>query len=144
MHLKQERQARGHRPAKRVITFGTFDVLHVGHLRLLERASQLGDELIVGVSSDALNYAKKRRYPVYNQSDRLSLIRSMRYVTDVFVEESLELKRDYIVQHAADVLVMGDDWAGKFDFCNDLCEVVYVERTPSISTTEIIEVIRRG
>jgi glycerol-3-phosphate cytidylyltransferase len=141
MQLKQERRQR---PNKRVITFGTFDVFHVGHLRLLERASQLGDELIVGVSSDALNYAKKSRYPIYNQSDRLSLIRSMRHVTDVFVEESLELKRDYIVEHAADLLVMGDDWAGRFDFCSDLCEVVYLERTPSISTTEIIEVIRRG
>jgi glycerol-3-phosphate cytidylyltransferase len=144
MHLKLEPLERGQRPAKRVITFGTFDVLHVGHLRLLERASQLGNELIVGVSSDALNYAKKSRYPIYNQNDRLSLIRSMRCVTNVFVEESLELKRDYIVEHAADVLVMGDDWAGRFDFCSDLCEVVYLERTPSISTTEIIEVIRRG
>jgi glycerol-3-phosphate cytidylyltransferase len=130
--------------SRRVITFGTFDVLHLGHLRLLQRASALGDALIVGVSTDALNYAKKLRYPVYNQQHRISLIAGMRCVDEVFLEESLDLKRDYIVKHQADVLVMGDDWNGRFDFCRDLCEVVYLERTPSISTTEIIEVIRQG
>lgn len=129
---------------RRVITFGTFDVLHLGHLRLLERASKLGDTLIVGVSTDALNYRKKQRYPIYSEHDRATLIASMRYVDEVFLEESLDLKREYIVQHAANVLVMGDDWKGRFDFCQDLCEVVYLERTPSISTTEIIEVIRQG
>jgi glycerol-3-phosphate cytidylyltransferase len=130
--------------SRRVITFGTFDVLHLGHLRLLQRASTLGDALIVGVSTDALNYAKKQRYPIYNQEHRVSLIAGMRCVHEVFLEESLDLKRDYIVRHQADVLVMGDDWKGRFDFCRDLCEVVYLERTPSISTTEIIEVIRQG
>jgi glycerol-3-phosphate cytidylyltransferase len=129
---------------RRVITFGTFDVLHLGHLRLLERAGQLGDVLIVGVSTDALNYAKKQRYPIYSEQARVSLIAGMRCVHDVFLEESLDLKREYIVRHQADVLVMGDDWKGRFDFCRDLCEVVYLERTPSISTTEIIEVIRQG
>jgi glycerol-3-phosphate cytidylyltransferase len=129
---------------RRVITFGTFDVLHLGHLRLLERASKLGDSLVVGVSTDALNYSKKHRYPIYRESDRASLIAGMRCVDEVFMEESLELKRDYIVQYKADVLVMGDDWKGRFDFCQDLCDVVYLERTPSISTTEIIEVIRQG
>jgi len=131
-------------PPRRVITFGTFDVLHLGHLRLLERASKLGDTLIVGVSTDALNYSKKQRYPIYSEHARATLIASMRYVDEVFLEESLERKREYIVQHAANVLVMGDDWKGRFDFCQDLCEVVYLERTPSISTTEIIEVIRQG
>ncbi|GLQ97899.1 adenylyltransferase/cytidyltransferase family protein [Dyella mobilis] len=128
----------------RVITFGTFDVLHLGHLRLLERASRLGDELIVGVSTDALNYSKKHRYPIYGEKDRATLIAGIRCVSEVFMEESLDLKRDYIVRHRADVLVMGDDWQGRFDFCRDLCEVVYLARTPSISTTEIIEVIRKG
>ena len=129
---------------RRVITFGTFDVLHLGHLRLLERASELGDELVVGVSTDALNYSKKQRYPIYREKDRATLIASMRCVDKVFMEESLELKRDYIVKHQADILVMGDDGHGRFDYCKDLCEVVYLERTPSISTTEIIEVIRQS
>jgi glycerol-3-phosphate cytidylyltransferase len=139
------KQAVNHSRAKqRVITFGTFDVLHFGHLRLLERACTLGDVLIVGISTDALNYSKKQRYPIYSEKDRAALVASMRCVDEVFMEESLDLKRNYIVQHKADVLVMGDDWKGRFDFCKDLCEVVYLERTPSISTTEIIEVIRQG
>ncbi|MCQ8850413.1 adenylyltransferase/cytidyltransferase family protein [Alteromonas stellipolaris] len=126
---------------KRVITFGTFDVFHVGHVNLLQRAAALGDQLIVGVSTDALNYSKKQRYPVYNQNDRMKIINSLRYVNLCFEEESLEKKRDYILQYNADALVMGDDWKGKFDEFKDICEVVYLERTPSVSTTQIIEVI---
>ena len=125
--------------SKIVITFGTFDVLHVGHIRVLNRAAELGDRLVVGVSSDALNFAKKGRNPVFSQDERLELVSNVKSVDDVFVEESLELKRDYISEHRADVLVMGDDWAGKFDFVSDLCEVVYLPRTPSVSTTAIIE-----
>jgi glycerol-3-phosphate cytidylyltransferase len=123
----------------KVITFGTFDVLHVGHLRILQRARQLGDYLVVGVSSDALNIAKKSRAPVFSQDERCELIRNLRCVDEVFVEESLELKRQYVIDHGADVLVMGDDWAGRFDFVSDLCKVVYLPRTPSISTTAVIE-----
>lgn len=129
---------------KRVITFGTFDVLHIGHVNILERARALGDHLTVGVSSDALNLEKKGRLPVYPQEHRIKIIASLRFVDDVFVEESLEKKRDYILEHHADVLVMGDDWAGRFDHMAEHCEVVYLARTPSISTTEIIEVVRRG
>jgi glycerol-3-phosphate cytidylyltransferase len=125
----------------KVITFGTFDVLHVGHLRILQRARQLGDYLVVGVSSDALNIAKKSRAPVFSQDERCELIRNLRCVDEVFVEESLELKRQYVIDHGADVLVMGDDWAGRFDFVSDLCKVVYLPRTPSISTTAVIEQI---
>ncbi|HEX2306900.1 MAG TPA: adenylyltransferase/cytidyltransferase family protein [Jatrophihabitantaceae bacterium] len=125
----------------KVITFGTFDVLHVGHLRILQRARQLGDCLVVGVSSDALNIAKKSRAPVFSQDERCELIRNLRCVDEVFVEESLELKRQYVIDHGADVLVMGDDWAGRFDFVSDLCKVVYLPRTPSISTTAVIEQI---
>ena len=99
-----------------VITFGTFDVFHVGHIRVLQRAAALGDRLVVGVSADALNIAKKGRAPVYTQDERMEIVASLRVVDEVFVEESLELKRDYIVEHDADVLVMGDDWAGKFDW----------------------------
>jgi glycerol-3-phosphate cytidylyltransferase len=122
-----------------VITFGTFDVLHVGHLRILQRSRALGDRLVVGVSSDALNVAKKSRPPVFSQEERCELIANLKCVDDVFVEESLELKRDYVEKYAADILVMGDDWAGRFDFLSDICEVVYLPRTPSISTTGVIE-----
>jgi glycerol-3-phosphate cytidylyltransferase len=122
-----------------VITFGTYDVFHVGHLRILERAAALGDRLVVGVSADALNLAKKGRKPVFSQEERLEIVAALKVVDEVFVEESLELKRDYVVQYKADVLAMGDDWKGRFDFVSDLCEVVYFPRTPSVSTTELIE-----
>ena len=122
-----------------VITFGTFDVFHVGHIRVLQRAAALGDRLVVGVSADELNMAKKGRAPVYSQDERMEIVASLRVVDGVFVEESLEKKRDYILEHGAQVLVMGDDWAGKFDWVSDVCEVVYLPRTPSVSTTGLIE-----
>ena len=127
-----------------VITFGTFDVLHVGHVRVLNRAAELGGRLVVGVSSDALNYAKKGRNPVFTQDERMEIVANIKVVDTVFVEESLELKRQYVLEHGADVLVMGDDWAGKFDFLSDICKVVYLPRTPSVSTTAIIEHITSG
>ena len=126
---------------KTVITFGTFDVFHVGHVNILQRAAMLGDTLIVGISTDELNYSKKGRYPIYKQLDRMKIVNGLRYVNLCFFEESLELKREYIERYNADILVMGDDWAGKFDCMSDICEVNYLERTPSVSTTEIIEVI---
>ena len=129
---------------KKIITFGTFDVFHAGHVKILERARSLGDFLIVGVSSDELNKQKKNRYPIYNQADRLHIVESLRCVDSVFVEESLEMKEQYIRMFDADVLVMGDDWKGKFDHFSDICDVHYFERTPSISTTEIIEIVRTG
>ena len=126
---------------KTVITFGTFDVFHVGHINILQRAAALGDTLIVGVSTDSLNFSKKGRNPIYPERDRMKIINSLRYVNFCFPEDSLEKKADYIKQFDADVLVMGDDWEGKFDHLKDICEVVYLKRTPSVSTTEIIEVI---
>lgn len=125
---------------KKVITFGTFDIFHIGHINILERAAQLGDYLIVGVSSDKLNFSKKQRYPVYNEKERVKIISSLKVVNEVFVEESLELKLEYIKKYNADVLVMGDDWKGKFDWVKSECEVIYLPRTPSVSTTEIIEI----
>ena len=125
-----------------VLTFGTFDVFHVGHLRLLERARALGDVLVVGVSTDALNVAKKGRPPVFPEDERVALIRALRCVDEVFLEHSLELKREYLLRHRADVLAMGDDWKGRFDEFGDICRVVYFERTPAISTTAVIEKIR--
>ncbi|ELN2575631.1 MULTISPECIES: adenylyltransferase/cytidyltransferase family protein [Enterobacter] len=127
---------------KRIITFGTFDVFHVGHINIIERAKNLGDYLIVGVSSDELNFSKKQRYPIYNQSDRVKIISSMKCVDEVFIEESLELKLEYIKKFKADVLVMGDDWTGRFDWVKSDCEVIYLPRTPSVSTTEIIEIVK--
>ena len=126
----------------RVITFGTYDIFHVGHVNIIERAKLHGDHLIVGVSSDKLNISKKGRPPVYCEDDRQHIIRSMRCVDEVFLEESLELKADYIKYYNADILVMGDDWQGKFDHLKDICQVIYLPRTPSVSTTEIIEVVK--
>lgn len=126
-----------------VITFGTFDVFHIGHLRILERARLHGEHLVVGVSSDALNVAKKGRPPVFSEDERTAIVGALRCVDRTFLEESLEAKGDYIAHYGADVLVMGDDWAGKFDEFQKLCDVVYLPRTPSISTTATIEKIRR-
>lgn len=126
-----------------VLTFGTFDVFHIGHLRILERAATLGDRLIVGVSSDALNISKKGRPPVFPEDERMSILTAFRCVDEVFLEESLEEKRNYLLRYRADVLAMGDDWKGRFDEFRDICHVVYFERTPAISTTAVIEKIRR-
>ena len=127
---------------RRVITFGTFDVLHMGHINILKRAKKEGDYLIVGISSDELNFSKKNRNPVYSYKHRKKLIKSIKYVDQVFKEKSLDLKAGYIKKYKADVLIMGDDWQGKFDHFKDLCEVIYLPRTPSISTTEIIEIVK--
>ena len=126
----------------RVITFGTFDIFHVGHLSLLERARALGTHLTVGVSTDALNEAKKGRPPVYGYVERARIVAALRCVDAVFPEESLEQKRAYVLAHRADLLVMGDDWAGRFDNLRDACRVAYLPRTPSISTSATIEKIR--
>lgn len=128
--------------ATTVLTFGTFDVLHLGHLRILERAAMEGERLVVGVSSDAFNVAKKGRAPVFPQDERMQIVAALRCVDDVFLEESLELKREYLLRYNADVLAMGDDWLGRFDGFSDVCRVVYFKRTPAISTTALIEKIR--
>lgn len=127
--------------SRTVVTFGTFDVFHVGHLRVIERARTLGDRLVVGVSADALNLRKKGREPVINEQERLEIVAALKAVDAVFLEESLEQKREYLLEYGADVLVMGDDWAGRFDEFSDICEVVYLPRTPAISTTALIEKI---
>ena len=126
----------------RIITFGTYDVLHIGHIRLLKRAKSLGSHLIVNVSSDGLNRNKKGREPIYPLKSRLEIISSLRFVNEVFVEDSLELKAEYITSKNAETLVMGDDWRGRFDHLNEYCKVVYLPRTPSNSTTEVTEIIK--
>ena len=127
---------------KRVITFGTFDLFHIGHLNIIQRSAALGDALIVGVSSDELNFNKKGFYPLYPIKNRMAIISALKTVKSVFIEESMDLKREYIISNHANVLVMGDDWAGTFDDLNDICEVVYLPRTDDISTTAIKERIR--
>ncbi|TDG11617.1 glycerol-3-phosphate cytidylyltransferase [Seongchinamella unica] len=127
---------------KTVLTFGTFDLFHFGHLRILQRARELGDSLVVGVSSDALNFSKKGKYPIFSEEHRLAIVSEIKGVDRVFVEESLEKKREYILSQKADLLVMGDDWKGKFDDLSDVCEVVYLERTPALSTTEYKNIIK--
>ena len=130
------------KPNRRVITFGTFDVFHVGHLRMLQRAMSFGNWLAVGVSSDQLNLEKKGRLPVYPFMERMQIIAAIRGVDYVFAEESLEEKFEYISRCSADVFVIGEDWKGKFDHLNYFCEVVYLPRTEGVSTTAVIEKIR--
>ena len=126
-----------------VITFGTFDVFHVGHLRVIQRAAALGDRLVVGVSADALNLRKKDRLPVFSEAERMEIVAALKPVDEVFLEESLEQKREYVLRYDAQVLVMGDDWQGRFDDLGDVCRVEYLSRTPAISTTALIEKIAR-
>jgi glycerol-3-phosphate cytidylyltransferase len=126
----------------RVITFGTFDIFHVGHLNILQRSAQMGSHLIVGISTDALNFSKKQRNPVCPEKSRSDIVAALKCVGEVFFEESLALKRQYILDFKADILVMGDDWQGQFDEFRDICKVVYLPRTPSISTTELIEIVK--
>ena len=126
-----------------VITFGTFDVFHVGHLRVIQRAAALGDRLVVGVSADALNLRKKDRLPVFSEAERMEIVAALKPVDEVFLEESLEQKREYVLRYDAQVLVMGDDWQGRFDGLGDVCRVEYLARTPAISTTALIEKIAR-
>jgi len=121
--------------SRTIVTFGTFDLFHRGHLRILERAAQLGDRLVVGVSSDEMNWDKKNLLPTIPLSHRFALVNSMKQVDATFVEESLEAKREYLLQNNADVLVMGDDHTGAFDHLSDIVEVVYLPRTEGVSTT---------
>jgi glycerol-3-phosphate cytidylyltransferase len=126
---------------KRVITFGTFDIFHIGHLNIIKRAAALGDELYVGVSTDNLNFNKKNHPTIFKEKERLEIIKNIKGVTEAFFEESLQLKRDYILKYKIDILVMGDDWKGKFDDLNNVCETVYLPRTKNISSTDIKEAV---
>ncbi len=121
---------------KRVITYGTFDLLHVGHINILRRARALGDYLIVVLSTDEFN-AVKNKTAYYSYEDRKTILESIRYVDEVLPEYNWEQKIDDVVKIKVDVFVMGDDWKGRFDFLKDYCEVVYLPRTEGISTTKI-------
>ena len=128
---------------KRVITYGTFDVLHYGHINLLKRAKALGDYLIVAVSTDDFNEIKgKKAY--HNYETRKMMLEAVRYVDLVIPEENWEQKIDDVKKYDVDIVVMGSDWAGsdKFDYLKDYCEVVYLPRTEGVSTTKIKEELR--
>ena len=122
---------------KRVITYGTFDLLHYGHINLLKRAKALGDYLVVAVSTDEFNALKgKKSYFTYEQ--RKALVEAIRYVDLVIPEETWEQKASDVREYHIDTFVIGDDWAGKLDFLKaEGTEVVYLSRTPEISTTQI-------
>ncbi len=123
---------------KRVITYGTFDLLHYGHINLLRRARALGDYLIVALSTDAFNLNEKRKTCYFPYEERKGLLEAIRYVDLVIPEESWAQKAEDVKRYHADVFVIGDDWRGKFDFLEEQgCEVVYLQRTPEISTTKI-------
>lgn len=128
---------------KRVITYGTYDLLHVGHINLLRRARELGDYLLVVLSSDEFNAIKKKKaYHPYE--DREIILRSIRYVDDVIPEYTWEQKIKDVVDNDIDIFVMGDDWEGKFDFLKQYCQVVYLPRTEGISTTKIKDELHLG
>lgn len=130
---------------KNVITYGTFDMLHYGHMEILRRAKQLaeGGSLTVGISSDEFN-AQKGKKSFFSYSKRKEMLESIRYVDRVIAEESWEQKTNDIAKYDIDVFVMGDDWKGKFDFLSEWCEVIYLPRTPDISTTRIKEITPSG
>lgn len=125
---------------KKVITYGTFDLLHWGHIKLLERAKQLGDYLVVAISTDEFNLQKQKK-AYHSYEHRKLILETIRYVDEVIPEKNWEQKKQDIIDHNIDVFVMGDDWEGKFDFLKDQCEVVYLPRTEGISTIKIKEEI---
>ncbi|TMP45721.1 glycerol-3-phosphate cytidylyltransferase [Pseudoalteromonas citrea] len=121
---------------KVVITYGTFDLFHVGHVRLLKRLSKLGDKLIVGISSDSFNELKGKE-SFFSYKERAEIVKSCRFVDEVFPENNWEQKEQDIVKYGANIFAMGNDWHGKFDHLNEVCDVVYLKRTEHVSTTEI-------
>ena len=122
---------------RRIITYGTFDLLHYGHINLLRRAKQQGDYLIVALSTDEFNWNSKQKKCFFDYEKRKHLLEAVRYVDLVIPENNWEQKVEDVKMYHVDTFVMGDDWQGKFDFLKEHCEVVYLPRTPEISTTQI-------
>ncbi len=127
----------------KIITYGTFDVLHYGHINLLKRAKSLGDELIVGLSTDAFNKMKNKT-SFYNYEKRKLLLESIKYVDFVIPEENWEQKINDIIKYDIDIFVIGDDWKGKFDYLNKYCKVIYLPRTPNVCSTTTKEYIKEN
>lgn len=122
---------------KKVITYGTFDLLHYGHINLLKRSKGLGDYLIVVLSSDEFNEIEKKKKCYFPYEVRKQLLEAIRYVDLVIPEKNWDQKKSDIIEYGIDTFVMGDDWKGKFDYLKEFSEVIYLERTPEISTTKI-------
>lgn len=127
---------------KKVLTYGTFDLLHRGHINILKRAKDLGDYLVVAVSSDEFNEIKGKK-SINSFEDRKYILESLKFVDEVIREDHWDQKPSDVKDHDIDVFVMGDDWAGKFDELKEFCEVVYLARTPDISTTQIKETLKK-
>lgn len=125
---------------KTILTYGTYDLLHYGHLNLLKRCSELGDKLIVGVSGDEFN-ARKGKQSAMNYETRKELVESIKFVDKVIKEDNWEQKIEDVKKYNVDIFVMGDDWEGKFDYLKEYCEVVYLPRTQGISTTLLKQVL---
>ncbi len=121
---------------KNILTYGTFDLLHRGHINLLRRAREMGDRLIVGLSTDEFNTVKNKS-AFYSYEERKLVLEAIRHVDNIIPENSWEQKQEDITRHKIDILVMGDDWTGKFDELVDLCEVTYIPRTSGISTSMV-------
>ena len=129
---------------RKVITYGTFDLLHYGHINLLRRAKELGDYLIVALSTDEFNWNEKQKVCYFTYEQRKQLLEAIRYVDLVIPEENWEQKVSDVKEFRVDTFVMGNDWEGKFDFLKDHCEVVYLPRTPEISTTQIKQELKKN
>lgn len=122
---------------KRIITYGTFDLLHYGHINLLRRAKAMGDYLVVALSTDEFNNNCKNKVCYFSYEQRKALLEAIRYVDLVIPEETWEQKKTDINLYHIDAFVIGDDWVGKFDYLKAQCDVVYLPRTKEISTTKI-------
>ncbi|OOR10928.1 glycerol-3-phosphate cytidylyltransferase [Bacillus cereus] len=121
---------------RKIITYGTFDLLHYGHINILKRAKELGEYLVVAISTDQFNELKgKKSYFSYDK--RRLMLESIKYVDEVIPEENWEQKKIDVINHDIDIFVMGDDWQGEFDFLKEYCKVVYLPRTEGVSTTKI-------
>lgn len=129
---------------KKIITYGTFDLLHYGHINLLKRAKALGDYLIVVLSTDEFNWNMKQKKCYFTYEKRKALLEAIRYVDLVIPENTWEQKISDIKEFKIDIFVMGDDWKGKFDYLNEYCKVIYLTRTPEISTTKIKKELRNN
>ncbi|PMR69373.1 glycerol-3-phosphate cytidylyltransferase [Halomonas heilongjiangensis] len=128
--------------SKTVITYGTFDMFHIGHLKLLQRLSEMGDKVIVAVSTDEFNRGKGKKTLIpYEQ--RAEIVGSIRYVDMVIPEKSWEQKLSDVKKHGVDIFAIGEDWKGEFDFLEELCQVVYLKRTKNISTTDLKRSLKR-
>jgi glycerol-3-phosphate cytidylyltransferase len=121
---------------KKVITYGTFDLLHVGHINLLRRAKEMGDYLIVGISTDEFN-EMKNKHASQSYENRKIILESIKYIDEVIAERSWEQKIEDIKKYEIDLFVIGDDWEGKFDYLREYCDVVYLPRTIGVSTTQL-------